>query len=105
MYIQIHKKIKYDARKADVWNLGCVLFMMSLGMPLYRNCADEYFKNLISGHLKEMLYSWNVHHLVPKILFDLLNNIFKHEKNRFTITQILNHRYLINVKTYSDHKK
>jgi len=101
---EIYYKTKsFDACKADSWSLGVVLFMMLTGTPLYKTPSfnDPYFINLKNGFLKDMVISWDLHENMNNDAYNLLNNIFKPQKYRYNIKQILNHKFLANVHVYS----
>ena len=86
----------FDARKADIWALGVCLFMMLTGLPLYNKPSsdDEYFYNVKNGFLREMIRSWNMEDMIPDNGYELFKLIFKKEKHRCSIDDILSHEFL-----------
>ena len=103
---EIYNKAKYyDARKADVWSLGIIMFLMNTGasVQLYNkpNDNDPYYCNVINEQTKKMVNSWGMIEYVDDIVFHLLHKICKKESKRYTIQQILLHPYLKYVYTYT----
>ena len=76
--------------------MGVVLGMMLIGSPLYKKASvsDPYFKNVYGGYFKNMIKHWNVDKAMSDTVYDLLNGIFKPENKRFTIDDIIEHKYL-----------
>ena len=50
-------KQRFDARKADVWSLGIVIFVIyTYTQPLrIANQSDLYFQNIMNGYLRKMI--------------------------------------------------
>lgn len=90
------KKQIFDARAADTWSLGVVLFMMSIGAPPFaRPCNKECaFALIMAGRMDELLASWQrLQYLTPE-MYDLLKRIFQPEEKRITLKQILSHPFM-----------
>jgi len=65
---QVYDRKPYDARAADIWSLGVMLFMLLVGYPPYatpqqNNRAFEY---IIRGHLEFVLKHWRLMPMVPR---------------------------------------
>ena len=89
---------KYDARKADIWSLGVMLFMMCTGSELYKypDPGNSGFKSAFEGNLKsfEIRKDLPLARFAPRDMLDLLNRIFKPAANRITMDEMLKHPYL-----------
>merc|ERR1712113_1058676 len=88
---------KYDARAADIYCLGIMLFMMLVGAPIYqypiKTCAPFHY--CMSGRLNEILIHWKRLSIVTEDALDLLNKILRYEdKGRITMKQIFEHPFL-----------
>jgi len=92
----------YDGRKADIWSLGIILFIMLVGThlvdkPCYK--TDERFcyimKNKGSkGGIRMLLKNWRRLRLINDDVLDLLNKIFQYENKRIDMKQLLKHPFL-----------
>lgn len=91
------KKKIFDARAADCWSLGVVLFMMIIGGAPYKkpNKYDTTFQYIINGKIIQLLKEWNrIHFVTPKIV-DLLLRILSIESKRINIDEIRKHPWLL----------
>merc|ERR1712087_885011 len=81
----------YDARKANVWSLGVMLFMMLVGVPPFGRASrsDNCFNAIIGGRLRGVLEVSKRLCLVSADALDLLEKIFKLEKERLTMEELL----------------
>jgi len=88
----------FDARLADVWALGVMLFMMLCCAPPFEKASkrDKRFCYIIEGKLDELLNHWKMSDCVPEDAKDLLNLIFRYEKERIFIDDVVNHKYVEN---------
>ena len=95
----------YDARKADIWSLGVCLFDAVFGVPLYKNCnltdsRSEWLKYLLNGekNLREIIQNSSKLDSVfaNEELMNLFDRIFKYEKDRISMEQLLKHPFVAN---------
>ena len=94
----------YDCRKADVWTLGVMLFMMLIGCPPYNrpiikrhnkdSKGDAALSFLINGKIDIILNAWNRSWMVSDDAKDLLIHIFKIENQRINMNQVLSHPFV-----------
>eukprot|EP00484_Ammonia_sp_Unknown_P008590 CAMPEP_0197075400 /NCGR_PEP_ID=MMETSP1384-20130603/211591_1 /TAXON_ID=29189 /ORGANISM="Ammonia sp." /LENGTH=508 /DNA_ID=CAMNT_0042514245 /DNA_START=105 /DNA_END=1631 /DNA_ORIENTATION=- len=86
----------YDARKADIWSLGTILFVMLIGTHLVdRPCAnDQRFYYLMRKGIKPLLKNWRRLRLINDDVLDLMNKIFQYEAHRIDMQQLLKHPFL-----------
>jgi len=88
----------FDARQADAWSLGVVLFMMMTGAPCYGRPdirSDVYFQYVASGKMSKMLRLWQRAHYGNPLMMDLLRKILVvNPQKRYTIRQIRDHPWL-----------
>ena len=79
----------YDTRKADVWCLGVMLFVMLTGSPLYDTAPDHLHCKLCYDPsydaIDKILKHWNRERLVPDTAKDLLRKILTPEYKRYII--------------------
>ena len=96
------KEDQYDARKADIWSLGVVLFFMCTGLKLYEhpNPDDVGFKFAFEGNLGSYKIEIQVERrkkkvacktIIPGVVLDLLEKIFKPAKYRIAMDELLQH--------------
>ena len=97
---EAYARKKYDARLADVYCLGIMLFMMLIGAPIYQqpHIQQPAFKYMINGKLSEILKHWKRLTIVTIDAIDLLNNILRYQPKRFTLSQVLNHPFITTFK-------
>ena len=87
----------YDARKADIWTLGIMLFMMCTGVPLYEypNPSYEGFRRGFAGDVRSYIVETvRRGSFVTEDILDLLNKIFTPAKNRITMDELLQHPFV-----------
>jgi len=99
---EVYKKTNFDGKKADIWSLGVVLFAMHTGSLIYKkpSNSDARYTNLMNGLLKQMVISWGIHGSIDDDCYDLLSNIFITEEKRYNINDILNHKFIKNIRMY-----
>ena len=84
----------YDARSADVWSLGIILYTMTFGFSPYnfQNEMDVGYKSIVDGTLIELLHQHRLLRFIkPSVLELIIGCLQIEEKNRLTTTQILKH--------------
>eukprot|EP01084_Bolivina_argentea_P042043 77588_1 len=90
------KKKIFDARAADIWSLGIVFFMMTIGAPPFRRASmKEYgFELIIGGQMEELLESWGRMEYLTAPMLDLLQSMLQKESKRITMKELRNHPWL-----------
>jgi len=93
---KVYHKIPYNAFKADIWSLGIILFMMTFGCGAYNipTTKDGMFVTLYSGNIKKWSKEINKSKHSSKLILDILSNIFCDEQDRWTINDIIEHKYI-----------
>ena len=58
---EVYQKQKFNSAKADVWSLGCILFIMTFGCLPYKipTINDPMFKFIINGKFKQLCNQLN----------------------------------------------
>jgi len=88
----------FDARQADIWSLGVVLFCMAVGAPPYVKPSnnDQGYKYFIrTGKIDQLLFQWNRHYCVTVKMLDLLHNMLQADVSlRYYIEDVLKHPWL-----------
>jgi len=93
---EVFAKENYDARSADIYCLGVMLFMMLCGAPPYTKptLKDPAFKYIIKGRLKDVLSHWKRLRLVTVDALDLIDKCIKFEKDRIKMDKLLKHPFI-----------
>ena len=70
------EKSVYDARKADVWSLGVVLFSLTIGAPPFQKPShnDEAFQYIEAEAIPKLLRSWKRQNYATGRLVQLVFN-------------------------------
>ena len=110
------KKDVFDARSADCWSLGVVLFMMVCadvifgvsatnhlcfeqtigGAPYAKPCKDDpYFTHIAEGKLFHLLSLWDKLDMVTAASLDLLERMLQAEGRRLNIEEVQMHPWLL----------
>lgn len=86
----------FDARSADCWSLGVVLFTMLTGGAPYKKPSkkDVTFRYIVRGKIMDLLKCWNRTQYVTLSMVNLMDGIFQKEKYRLNIGEIKNHPWL-----------
>jgi len=98
MYIspELYQKRQYNSKLNDIWSLGVILFMLNFGISPYivpsNKCKN--FSCIIRGDLKKIVKPFNKTKYLSRNILKLLNNIFKTEKSRYSMKNILKQKYL-----------
>eukprot|EP00488_Nonionellina_sp_1-RS-2012_P000768 TRINITY_DN1212_c0_g1_i1.p1 TRINITY_DN1212_c0_g1~~TRINITY_DN1212_c0_g1_i1.p1 ORF type:complete len:154 (+),score=41.82 TRINITY_DN1212_c0_g1_i1:330-791(+) len=85
----------FNAKAADVWSLGIMLFMMLIGSPPFQ-CAQSKspaFNLIIKGRIKDVLKHWKRLRIVTGDALDLLDKILKYQTKRISLEEILRHSF------------
>jgi len=93
---EVYGTKEYLPEMADIWSLGVMLFMMLVGAPPYDspNPTAPAFRFMMSGRLRDILIHWKRLHLVSAEAFDVMEKIFKPEKERITMKELRQHPYV-----------
>jgi len=88
----------YNAKKADIWSLGVVLFALILGIHPYitPTINDAFYCGIMKGDLDKILITHNKAKYINNFssFVNLLNNIFCKQTKRYSIDDIINHSYM-----------
>ena len=92
------KSESFDARKADSWSLGVILFIMMSGAPAYCKpdiTEDKSFQYLIYKQIPLLLQNWGRLHYINNDILDLLEKIFVLDPSkRISVEEIKSHPLL-----------
>ena len=82
---------KFDARLADSWAVGIMLFMMLLGIPPWSFPSENgtIYRMVKAGRIRDVIVYNNKSHMVSNDALDLLNRFFRPEKERIYLTEVL----------------
>jgi len=91
----------FDARKADVYCLGVMLFMMLIGAPPYQapQPQNAAFRYIVGGKIADVLKHWKRLRLLTEDAVDLLTKMLCYEQHRISMADILNHPFLADIGT------
>jgi len=104
---EVYARRPFDARKADVYCLGVMLFMMLIGAPPYQapQPQNAAFKYIISGRVADVLKHWKRLRLLTEDAVDLLTKMLCYEKHRISVADILQHPFLANIDGGNEEEK
>eukprot|EP00808_Paulinella_micropora_P028599 g36967.t1 len=97
---EVYAGRRYDGHLADVWSLGCLLFMMLTQAPVCErpNCSDAMVRLLLEegrSGFSRVFKVWGVP--VPEEILDLLSTMICPAKDRSSLRQVLQHAALRDV--------
>ncbi len=86
----IDHKPQFCAKSNDIWGLGVIIFMLTVGHPpwIAAKSTDVVFQYIMDGCICEVLQSWNVLHYFNEESISLLTSIFKYENDRISLFEI-----------------
>merc|ERR1719336_1635304 len=91
------KKGSFDARKADVWSLGVVLFCMLVGSPPYNKpiSSDQAYLYIKNGIIDQLLFQWERNHFITVKVLSLLHSMLNfNQSERFLVDDVIEHPWL-----------
>jgi len=93
---EVYAKQYYSPEKADIWCLGVMLFMMLVGAPPYEfpSPTNPAYRFIIGGRLRDVLVHWRRLPLVTAEALDVMEKIFKPEKDRISMEELRQHKYV-----------
>ncbi|RHY01245.1 hypothetical protein DYB25_006624 [Aphanomyces astaci] len=89
---EMYLKACFAPGPADVWSLGIMLFIMITGTPLFKkaNVDDPTFEYFQENGLGCMLAWWNMDHLFPDHVTDMLERMLEvNPAKRMTMKQLM----------------
>ncbi|ETW04376.1 CAMK/CAMKL/MARK protein kinase [Aphanomyces invadans] len=89
---EMYLKSCFAPGPADVWSLGIMLFIMVTGTPLFKKANDDdpTFDYFQENGLRCMLAWWNMDHLFPESVLDLLERMLEvNPTKRMTMQQLM----------------
>lgn len=86
---------RFDARAADTWSVGIMLFMMLLGIPPWNLPAESetIYRMVRAGRIRDVIVYNNKKHMLSNHALDLLIRFFKPQNERIYLDQVLLHPF------------
>jgi serine/threonine protein kinase len=91
---EVYAKQKYDARLADVWSLGVMLFIILTGKQPYKHPTDREFRCLTNGQVGRLLRQFNRLCWITPHAYDLLTKIFLPAGERINMKKLRQHPFV-----------
>eukprot|EP00484_Ammonia_sp_Unknown_P008515 CAMPEP_0197073042 /NCGR_PEP_ID=MMETSP1384-20130603/210401_1 /TAXON_ID=29189 /ORGANISM="Ammonia sp." /LENGTH=613 /DNA_ID=CAMNT_0042511867 /DNA_START=221 /DNA_END=2062 /DNA_ORIENTATION=+ len=92
-----NKRGVFDARKADMWSLGVVLFCMLVGSPPYNKPveSDQAYLYIKNGIIDQLLFQWERNHFITVKVLSLLHSMLCYDASkRFLVDDVIQHSWL-----------
>ena len=85
----------FDARCADSWSVGIMLFMMLLGIPPWNvpSESETIYRMVRAGRIRDVIVYNNKTAMVSKDALDLLIRFLKPQSERIYFDQVLLHPF------------
>jgi len=85
----------FDARLADSWSVGIMLFMMLLGIPPWSFPSENetIYRMVKAGRIRDVIIYNGKAHMVSNDALDLLNRFFRPERERIYLHEVLEHPF------------
>ena len=85
----------FDARSADSWSVGIMLFMMLLGIPPWNfpSQSETIYRMIKAGRIRDVIVYNNKKGMMSNDALDLLIRFFKPENERIYLDQVLTHPF------------
>lgn len=87
----------YDPKKADVWSLGVMLFIMLLGAPPVEAAAmtDARFKIISTKGVRNLIQRWGLTDSLPAEALDLIEGMLDaNPSRRLSMDQVVAHPFM-----------
>ena len=86
----------WNPKKADVWSLGIILFVLLVGGPPFTiaDKRDKRFQIVFTGQIRKLLRAWGKDRSVSEDASDLISNMLSPLERRFTVEQVCAHRWM-----------
>ncbi|TMW63808.1 hypothetical protein Poli38472_002749 [Pythium oligandrum] len=89
--------VSYDPKKADVWSLGVMLFIMLVGAPPVESAAltDARFKIINAKGIRYLINRWGLSETLPAEAIDLMEGMLDVDpRRRIGMDQVISHPFL-----------
>eukprot|EP00485_Elphidium_margaritaceum_P014194 CAMPEP_0202733614 /NCGR_PEP_ID=MMETSP1385-20130828/188259_1 /ASSEMBLY_ACC=CAM_ASM_000861 /TAXON_ID=933848 /ORGANISM="Elphidium margaritaceum" /LENGTH=604 /DNA_ID=CAMNT_0049399953 /DNA_START=107 /DNA_END=1921 /DNA_ORIENTATION=+ len=92
------QKMVFDARKADIWSLGVVLFCMAVGSPPYMkpsNSDPAFYYFIKTANIDRLLIQWNRGYCVTTKMLNLMHQMLRVDAGkRSSVEDVMTHPWL-----------